>query len=161
LALRAVPVATTIIRDALVVTVIALLDVTTKCCGSTHLDRIHDATLCGGPRSAMVLAKGFTTAAEDIRHFQPATCHPTGAQKCCGSIGFGAGRAAGSRACLRGRRIKSPASRSATAPAEYTDWGLGFGSSPRRGNAPTDLAHLLLADQIPIWLLTNFSKNVL
>src|SRR5215468_8050246 len=34
-------------------------------------------------------------------------------------------------------------------------YGLGFGSSPRRGNAPTDLAHLLLADQIPIWLLTN------
>jgi hypothetical protein len=72
-----------------VVTVIALLDVTTKCRGSTHLDRTHDVTLCGGQRSAMVLAKGFTVAAEDIRHFQPATGHRTGAQNCCGGVGFG------------------------------------------------------------------------
>ena len=69
---------------------IALLDVTTKCRGSTHLDRTHDVTLCGGQRSAMVLAKGFTMAAEDIRHFQPTTCHPPGAQKRCGGMGFGA-----------------------------------------------------------------------
>jgi hypothetical protein len=40
-------VAATIVADALVVTVIALLDVTTKRCGSTQLDRRHDATLCG------------------------------------------------------------------------------------------------------------------
>jgi hypothetical protein len=60
---------TTIVTDALVITVIALLDVTTKCCGSTRLDRTHDAMLCRGQRSAKMLAKGFTIAAEDIRHF--------------------------------------------------------------------------------------------
>ena len=32
---------------------------------------------------------------------------------------------------------------------------LGFGSSPDRGK------HQQTSDQVPIWLLTNFSKNVL
>jgi len=75
LTLGTVAITATIITDALVVTVIALLDVTTECCGSTPLDRTHDATLCGGQRSAMVVAKGFTVAAEDIRHFEPETPH--------------------------------------------------------------------------------------
>jgi hypothetical protein len=44
-----------------------------------------------------------------------------------------------------------------TASEEYTDWV----SAPHLIEArPTDLAHLLLADQISIWLLTNFLKNV-
>ena len=37
---------TTIVADALVVTVIAALDMTTKCRSSTQFDRAHDATLC-------------------------------------------------------------------------------------------------------------------
>jgi len=48
LAFVAMPIAATVIRNALVVTLITLLDVTTKCCGSTQLDRGHDATLFGG-----------------------------------------------------------------------------------------------------------------
>jgi len=47
LALRAVPVATAIVADALVVTAIAALDMTTKCCRPAQFDRAHDATLCG------------------------------------------------------------------------------------------------------------------
>ena len=78
-----------VIRDALVVTVIALLYVTTKRCSSAKFDRGHDAMLRGGQRSAITLTKGFTVAAEDIRHFQPATGHRTGAQNCCGGVGFG------------------------------------------------------------------------
>src|SRR5262249_60842047 len=62
---------------------------TPKCSVSPHLDPLHGVTVCGGQRSARVLAKGFTVAAEDIRHFQPATSHRTGAQKCCGGVGFG------------------------------------------------------------------------
>jgi hypothetical protein len=47
LALWAVAVSATIVTNALVVTVVTLLDVTTKRCRSTLLDRRHDATLCG------------------------------------------------------------------------------------------------------------------
>jgi hypothetical protein len=42
----AVAITTTIVADALVVTVIAALDMTTKCRSSTQFDRAHDATLC-------------------------------------------------------------------------------------------------------------------
>jgi len=69
-------IAATIVTDALVVTVIALLDMTTKCSCSAQLDRTHDATLRGAERSAMAQTIGFTVAAEDIRHFRPTAGHP-------------------------------------------------------------------------------------
>lgn len=69
LALRTMPISARVVTDALIVTVIALLDVTAKRCGSTCLDRTHDATLGVRERRAMVLAIGFTEVAEDIRHF--------------------------------------------------------------------------------------------
>jgi hypothetical protein len=47
LALWAVAISATVVTNALVVTVITLLDVTTKRCRSTLLDRRHDTTLCG------------------------------------------------------------------------------------------------------------------
>jgi uncharacterized membrane protein YhaH (DUF805 family) len=46
LAFWAVAITTTIVADALVVTAIAALDMTTKCRSSTQFDRAHDATLC-------------------------------------------------------------------------------------------------------------------
>jgi hypothetical protein len=46
LAFWAVAITTTIVADALAVTVIAALDMTTKCRSSTQFDRAHDATLC-------------------------------------------------------------------------------------------------------------------
>jgi len=46
LALGAVPIATAVVTDALMVTAIALLDMTTKRGCSAQLDRTHDATLC-------------------------------------------------------------------------------------------------------------------
>ena len=67
-----------VIRDALVVTVIALLYVTTKRCSSAKLDRGHDAMLRGGQRSAITLTKGFPVAAEYVRHFEPQPAHRTG-----------------------------------------------------------------------------------
>jgi hypothetical protein len=45
LALRTMPISTRVVTDALMSTVIALLDVTTKRCGPTFLDCTHDATL--------------------------------------------------------------------------------------------------------------------
>jgi hypothetical protein len=70
-----VPIATTVETDALVVTAIALLDMTTKCSCSAQLDCTHDATLCGAERRAMAQTIGFTVAAEDIRHFRPTAGH--------------------------------------------------------------------------------------
>jgi hypothetical protein len=84
-------VAAAVIRDALVVTVIALLYMTTKLCSSAKLDRGHDATLRGGQRSAMTLAKGFTVAAEYVRHFEPKPAHSLRAQKGFGDVGSGSG----------------------------------------------------------------------
>ena len=46
LALWAVPVATAVVADALVVTAIAVLDVSPKRCSSTQLDGAYGATLC-------------------------------------------------------------------------------------------------------------------
>jgi hypothetical protein len=46
LAFWTVAIATAAVENALVVTAIATLDVTPKCCGSTQFDRTHGATLC-------------------------------------------------------------------------------------------------------------------
>ena len=79
-------------------TVITLLDVTTKGGGSTEFDRGHDATLRGGQRRAMTSTKGFTVAAEYVRHFEPEPGHRFESQK-----GFG-GVASGSVGTGRGSR---------------------------------------------------------
>jgi hypothetical protein len=75
LALWTMPIAATVETDALVVTPIALLDMTTKCRCSAQLNRTHDATLCGAERRAMAQTIGFTVAAEEIRHFRPTAGH--------------------------------------------------------------------------------------
>src|SRR5260370_23915408 len=46
LAFWAVAITTTVVADALVVTAIAALNMTTKCRSSPQFDRAHDATLC-------------------------------------------------------------------------------------------------------------------
>jgi hypothetical protein len=60
-------------------TAVAVFEMTTKGCRATHLDRGHDAPLCCGERRTMLLAIGFTIAAEDVRHFQLGAIH--GAQR--------------------------------------------------------------------------------
>src|SRR3984893_11157539 len=68
LALRTVPVPTTVEGDALVAALIALLYVTAKRGGSAAFDRGHDATLCRGQRRAMPLAIAVAVAAETAAH---------------------------------------------------------------------------------------------
>jgi hypothetical protein len=88
---------TTIVANPLVVTVIATLDMTTKCRSSAQLDRAHDATLCGAERGAMVLTIGCAVAAEYIRHFRPRAGHRSENQKRFGGTGSGsAGTGCGS-----------------------------------------------------------------
>ena len=46
LAFWTVAITAAVVTDALVVTAIAVLDMTTKCCRPAQFDRAHDATLC-------------------------------------------------------------------------------------------------------------------
>jgi hypothetical protein len=39
------PISAAVVRDALVATMVTLLEMATKNCGSTYLDRLHDAPL--------------------------------------------------------------------------------------------------------------------
>jgi hypothetical protein len=77
LALGAMSVATAIVSVTLVRTAIAVLEMTTQGRRPAHLDRGHDASLCRGERRTMLLAIGFTIAAEDVRHFQLGEIHRT------------------------------------------------------------------------------------
>ena len=88
---------TTIIPDALVATVIALLNVTTKRCGSAELDRAHDAMLRRGQHRGMRLTIGFAVAAEHVRHLQPGAAHLCESQKCFGGVALGSDIGRGSR----------------------------------------------------------------
>src|SRR5258707_7641784 len=54
----------------LVIATGAALEMTAESCGSTHLDRGHDAPLGRRHRRAMLFTIGFAVAAEDVRHFQ-------------------------------------------------------------------------------------------
>ena len=63
------------------VTVIELLDVTTKRGGTAKLDPGNDAPLCRGQRRTMTLQKGLTVAAEDVHHFEPEPAHRTGPRR--------------------------------------------------------------------------------
>ena len=77
LALGAMSVAAAIVSVTLVRTAVAVLEMTTKGRRPAHLDRGHDASLCLGERRTMLLAIGFTIAAEDVRHFQLGAIHRT------------------------------------------------------------------------------------
>ncbi len=77
LALGAMSVEATIVAGALISTAVTVLEMTTKGCRAAHLDRGHDASLCRGERRTMLLAIGFTIAAEDVRHFQLGAIHRT------------------------------------------------------------------------------------
>ena len=70
-------VAAAIVSVTFVRTAVAVLEMTTKSRRAAHLDRGHDASLCRGERRTMLLAIGFTIAAEDVRHFQLGAIHGT------------------------------------------------------------------------------------
>jgi hypothetical protein len=77
LALGAMSVAAAIVSVTLVRTAVAVLEMTTESCRAAHFDRGHDASLGRGERRTMLLAIGFTIAAEDVRHFQLGAIHGT------------------------------------------------------------------------------------
>src|SRR5437588_12053776 len=68
-------VAAAIIGGALERTAVATLKMTTKGWRPAHLDRGHDVSLRRRERRTMLVAIGFTIAAEDVRHFERGAIH--------------------------------------------------------------------------------------
>jgi len=75
LALWAVPIATAVVRDALMLTGIARLNVSAERSGAARGDRPHDAPLRIRQRRLVLRTISCTVAAEDIRHFEPGSLH--------------------------------------------------------------------------------------
>src|SRR5437870_5936226 len=75
LALWATFVAARIVRDALMATIAACLDVTAKSGGAATLDRDHGAPPRGGQRRAILITESRAEVAEYVRHFQPLVGH--------------------------------------------------------------------------------------
>ena len=77
LAFRAVPVAARVVRDALMATIAAPLDVTAERGGAAAFDRTHGTTPRGGQRCAVPVTESRAEVAEHVRHFQPLAGHGT------------------------------------------------------------------------------------
>ncbi len=73
LTLRTVPVTAGVIGDALMTAGVALFDVATQHCGTTLLDRTHDATLRAAERVGMHVPIGWAVATQNVRQFQRGT----------------------------------------------------------------------------------------
>src|SRR6202011_5809503 len=71
LALWATFVAARVVRDALMATIAARLDVTAKSGGAATLDREHGAPPRGGQRRAILITESRAEVTEHVRHFQP------------------------------------------------------------------------------------------
>jgi hypothetical protein len=73
LALRAVPVAATVVSDADQAAAIALLDMPAKRCGPAGRDGRHDAMLIGQQPTTLGSTECIAVAAENVRHLQRGT----------------------------------------------------------------------------------------
>ena len=71
LALRAMPVAAAVERNALMTAGIALLDVATQLRRATVLDGGHDTTLPTAERVSVIVTIRKPDLAEDVRHLEP------------------------------------------------------------------------------------------
>jgi hypothetical protein len=75
LALWTMPVAAGPVANALLTTLIALLDLSSESCRTAQFDRSHDASLSGRHGRTMLVPIDFAVAAENVRHFQLRAIH--------------------------------------------------------------------------------------
>jgi hypothetical protein len=75
LAFRAVPIAATVVGNALMAAVVALLNMAAESGGTATLDRAHDAALSTAEGLSVLLAVGRTGLAKDIRHLKSGGMH--------------------------------------------------------------------------------------
>src|ERR1700736_5449031 len=77
LTFRAVAITARVVRDALMPTVTAPLDMAAERGGAATLDSDHGAPPCRGQRRAVLITICGPEVAEHIRHFQPLAGHGT------------------------------------------------------------------------------------
>jgi hypothetical protein len=70
-----VPIAATVVGNALMAAVVALLNMAAESGGTATLDRAHDAALATTEGLRVLLAVGSTGLVENIRHFEPGGVH--------------------------------------------------------------------------------------
>jgi hypothetical protein len=75
LAFRTVPVAATVVGNALMAAAIALLNMAAKSDSTATLDRAHNAALSTAEGLSVLLAIGSTGLVENIRHLEPGGVH--------------------------------------------------------------------------------------
>jgi hypothetical protein len=75
LTFRTVPIATTVVGNALMAAVVALLNMAAESGGTATLDRAHDAALPTAEGLGVLLAVGRTGLAKDVRHLEPGGMH--------------------------------------------------------------------------------------
>lgn len=73
---------TRVVSVALMTALVAALEMTAENGGPANLDRMHDAALRDGHRSAVLPTIVVAVAAEYIRHFELWAIHRSAAQKC-------------------------------------------------------------------------------
>ena len=75
LAFRAVPIAATVVGNALMAATIALLNMAAESGGAATLDRTHHAALSTAEGLSVLLAVGRTGLVKNIRHLEPGGMH--------------------------------------------------------------------------------------
>jgi hypothetical protein len=75
LAFRAVPIAATVVGNALMAATIALLNMAAESGSTATLDRAHDATLSTAKGLSVSLAVGRTSLVENVRHLESGGVH--------------------------------------------------------------------------------------
>jgi hypothetical protein len=75
LAFRTVPIATTVVGNALMTAAIALLNMAAESDSTATLDRAHDTALSTAKGLSVFLAVGRTSLAKDVRHLEPGGMH--------------------------------------------------------------------------------------
>jgi hypothetical protein len=75
LAFRTVPVAATVVGNALMAATIALLNMAAESGSTATLDRAHDTALPTTEGISVLLAVGSTGLVENIRHLEPGGVH--------------------------------------------------------------------------------------
>ena len=71
-----------VVSVALMTALVAALEMTAENGGPANLDRMHDAALRDGHRSAVLLTIVVAVAPKYIRHFELWAIHRSAAQKC-------------------------------------------------------------------------------
>jgi hypothetical protein len=101
LAFWAVSIATRVIQDSLVRTVVALFEARAESGGTTGADVMEYFALSSGQRVSLARKELLFVLTKDIGHFQPMLCHDCGSESPVLSIDFSCRASKGLRTACR------------------------------------------------------------